>query len=248
MTSFSVIIPTRGRHHFLRQAIGSVLEQQHAAHEIIVVDDGEGAAEAVGRMHASVRVLDNRQRGPVPARDLGVSEATGDCIAFLDDDDWWTDAGYLKTAATRFDAGATFTYANGIMAFEDGRDHLPFDFEADAQTLMHDNTILISAVIYRRDLHAALGRFDESLPFYWDWDWYLRVGACRPQAGAYCIARCRHTRPHPEHVRRIAGSAKAHESRPLRRQARLAADPAEESSRHRHLCAGNAAAPMSASS
>ncbi len=175
MTSFSVIIPTRGRHHFLRQAIGSVLEQQHAAHEIIVVDDGEGAAEAVGRMHASVRVLDNRQRGPVPARDLGVSEATGDCIAFLDDDDWWTDAGYLKTAATRFDAGATFTYANGIMAFEDGRDHLPFDFEADAQTLMHDNTILISAVIYRRDLHAALGRFDESLPFYWDWDWYLRV-------------------------------------------------------------------------
>ena len=64
-------------------------------------------------------------------------------------------------AATRFDAGATFTYANGIMAFEDGRDHLPFDFEADAQTLMHDNTILISAVIYRRDLHAALGRFDE---------------------------------------------------------------------------------------
>ncbi len=122
MTSFSVIIPTRGRHHFLRQAIGSVLEQQHAAHEIIVVDDGEGAAEAVGRMHASVRVLDNRQRGPVPARDLGVSEATGDCIAFLDDDDWWTDAGYLKTAATRFEAWATFTFANGIMAFEDGRE------------------------------------------------------------------------------------------------------------------------------
>ena len=36
-------------------------------------------------------------------------------------------------------------------------------------------TILISGVVYRRNLHAALGAFDESLPFYWDWDWYLRV-------------------------------------------------------------------------
>lgn len=175
MTRFSVVIPTRGRHHFLKQAINSVLAQGHPAHEIIVVDDGEGAAAAVGTMHASVRVVDNRQRGPVPARNLGVAHATGDCIAFLDDDDWWTDADYLKTAAKHFDAGAAFTYGDGIMAFEDGKPSLSFAFHADAQTLTRDNTILISAVIYRRDLHAALGSFDEALPFYWDWDWYLRV-------------------------------------------------------------------------
>ena len=49
MTRFSVVIPTRGRHHFLKQAITSVLAQRHAAHEIIVADDGEGAADAVGQ-------------------------------------------------------------------------------------------------------------------------------------------------------------------------------------------------------
>ena len=175
MTSFSVIIPTRGRHHFLRQAIASVLSQTHAAHEIIVVDDGVGAAEAVVQMALSVIVLDNAQRGPVPARILGVSAATGDVIAFLDDDDWWTDTGYLAEAAAAFDAGATFCFADGHMAFEDEREILSFAFEADAQILERDNTILISAVAYRRALHEELGAFDETLPFYWDWDWYIRV-------------------------------------------------------------------------
>ena len=33
---------------------------------------------------------------------------------------------------------------------------------------------------YRRSLHAAIGAVDESLPFYWDWDWYLRVARSGP--------------------------------------------------------------------
>jgi glycosyltransferase involved in cell wall biosynthesis len=175
MASFSVIIPTRGRHHFLKQAVASVLEQTHAAHEIIVVDDGTGAKDAVRAMHSSITVLDNQERGPVPARNFGAVTATGDCIAFLDDDDWWIDRNYLAAAARSFDGGAAFTYADGEMVFEDKRPSLPFEFHADAESLTRDNTILISAVSYRRSLHGELGRFDEALPFYWDWDWYLRV-------------------------------------------------------------------------
>jgi glycosyltransferase involved in cell wall biosynthesis len=175
MSRISVVIPTRGRHHFLRQALDSVLAQGHAPSEIIVVDDGVGAAEAVADMHPSITVLDNRQRGPVPARNMGVSFATGDSICFLDDDDWFTDNGYFSRIADAFGRGADFCFADGILRFEDGRPDLPFAFEADIDTLSRDNTILISGVAYRRSLHAAIGAFDESLPFYWDWDWYLRV-------------------------------------------------------------------------
>jgi len=175
MSSISVVIPTRGRHHFLKQAIASVLAQTHAPREIIVVDDGMGAADAVGHMHPAITVLNNRERGPVPARNMGVAHATGDCICFLDDDDWFTDETYFEKAALAFDRGAAFCYADGIMAFEDGRPSLPFAFHADADTLTRDNTILISGVVYRRELHDELGPFDEALPFYWDWDWYLRI-------------------------------------------------------------------------
>lgn len=175
MSSFSVIVPTRGRHRFLREALRSVLAQSHAAHEIIVADDGTGAQEAVAGLHSSIVVLDNGERGPVAARNLGVAHATGDCIAFLDDDDWFTDPHYFAKAALAFDRGAVFVYTDGIMVFEDGRPSLPFAFRADAGTLTRDNTILISGVIYRRGLHASLGNFDAALPYYWDWDWYLRV-------------------------------------------------------------------------
>jgi glycosyltransferase involved in cell wall biosynthesis len=175
MSGISVIIPTRGRHHFLREAIASVLNQTEQPREIIVVDDGTGAREAVGALHASIRVLDNHQRGPVPARNLGVAEAKGDLICFLDDDDWFIDRDYLATATRACDAGADFCYADGRLVFEDGRPDLAFAFHADATTLTHDNTILISGVVYRRSLHTTLGNFDEALPYYWDWDWYLRV-------------------------------------------------------------------------
>ena len=125
MSSISVIIPTRGRHHFLKQAIASVLAQTHPPKEIIVVDDGVGAREAVGHMHPSITVLDNRERGPVPARNMGVAHATGDSICFLDDDDWFTDDSYFEKAALAFDRGADFCYADGVMAFEDGRRACP---------------------------------------------------------------------------------------------------------------------------
>ena len=175
MSSISVVIPTRGRHHFLRQALESVLAQGHVPHEIIVVDDGEGAADAVGDMHPAITVLDNRRRGPVPARNMGVAHATGQCISFLDDDDWFIDNGYFARVSEAFDRGADFCFCDGFLRFEDGRPDLPFAFDADVETLTHDNTILISGVVYRRALHLAMGTFDESLPYYWDWDWYLRV-------------------------------------------------------------------------
>ena len=56
MVSFSVVIPTRNRHEFLKTALESVLRQTHPALEIIVVDDGEGAAAAIGTLSPSIQV------------------------------------------------------------------------------------------------------------------------------------------------------------------------------------------------
>ncbi|MBI2720465.1 MAG: glycosyltransferase [Rhizobiales bacterium] len=175
MTSFSVIIPTRDRPHYLRQALRSVLAQAHADIETIVVNDGTGGAEIANSVSSAIRVLDSRGQGPVAARIAGVAAARGEAIAFLDDDDRFTDEMYLARAARHFAEGADFCFADGTLVFDDGRADLPFSYTADASSLARDNTILISAVSYRRNLHDRLGRFDETLPYYWDWDWYLRV-------------------------------------------------------------------------
>ena len=175
MTSVSVIIPTRNRPQFLKTAVNSVVAQSHAAREIIIVDDGADASVTVRGMSGAIQVIGNHQRGPVAARNLGIATATSDVIAFLDDDDWWTDTTYLGKTAEHFKQGADLCFGDGAMVFADGRPALAFAFAADAQSLTRDNTMLISAVSYRRALHATLGHFDQSLPFYWDWDWYLRV-------------------------------------------------------------------------
>lgn len=175
LPNISAIIPTKNRHGFLWQAVESLLAQNLRPLEIIVADDGEGAAQAVDGLWPELRVLDNRARGPVAARILGVSEARGELIAFVDDDDWLIDRNYFQDAATAIAAGADFVFCDGTMKFEDSSQDEAYAFDADANSLEANNTILISGVVYRKAIHGNLGSFDASLPYYWDWDWYLRV-------------------------------------------------------------------------
>jgi glycosyltransferase involved in cell wall biosynthesis len=169
MPKFSVIIPTRNRPEFLKEAALSVLQQSLGDLELLIVNDGDGVDMPIP--DPRIRILDNQKRGAVQARNLGVAQAKGASIAFLDDDDFWIDHDHLKkTAATNCD----FYFADGDMIFADGKIKA-FAQNATPATLEHDNTILISAVCYKRAIHDALGRFDEALPYYWDWDWYIRV-------------------------------------------------------------------------
>ena len=169
-----MIIPTRNREDYLRQAVNSVLSQREVSFELLIVNDGETLHQQFSDHR--VVVLDNAKRTAVPARNLGVTFAKGDFIAFLDDDDFWIDDQHLSKALRAFRQFTDFYFANGEMHFSDGAVK-PFDRDATAESLKHDNTILISAACYRRSLHDVLGAFDESLPYYWDWDWYLRVAS-----------------------------------------------------------------------
>ncbi len=173
MPRFSVLIPTRNRPEYLPEAIDSVLKQSFADFELLLINDGDQPLRAPDDKR--IRVLDNHSRGAVPARNLGVREARGRYVAFLDDDDFWIDDFHLACAEEALGNAANFYFADGIMPFPAESKPRLFARDADAFSLEHDNTILISAVCYARQLHDSLGWFDETLPYYWDWDWYLRV-------------------------------------------------------------------------
>lgn len=169
---FSVIIPTRNRPEFLPAAVVSVLRQQCADLELLVINDGSLGIPDF--QDSRIRVLSSHEAGAVQARRLGVTQARGSAIAFLDDDDQWTDDLWLATAAGTLAQGAQFVFGDGALVCPDNTRRL-FAQNADADSLMRDNTILISSVCYLKQLHQQLGAFDESLPYYWDWDWYIRV-------------------------------------------------------------------------
>ena len=177
---FSVIIPTKDRPEMLVRALRSVLDQRDADLEIIVADDGTGQGAAAAEAMAGSRVVTvvTGALGQVPARNLAVRRASGDCIAFLDDDDWWASDDYLAALALALRDGG-LAYASGRIVREGAGagpdDWLAFAAHIDLGSVRRDNTLLVSGIAYERGLHAVLGSFDETLPVYWDWDWYLRL-------------------------------------------------------------------------
>jgi teichuronic acid biosynthesis glycosyltransferase TuaG len=92
----SVIVPCYNAKAFLRSTIESVLRQSHGAFELLVVDDRstDGSPEIVREFaarDARVRLLEMPRNagGPAAPRNLGVANARGRWLAFLDADDLW---------------------------------------------------------------------------------------------------------------------------------------------------------------
>lgn len=90
----SVVIPVHQKGEHILDAIHSVLNQSIPPLEIIVVDDAStdgGIAKLVTLGIPNLRVLRRDQPGPggYAARNLGINEAQGEWIAFLDADDEW---------------------------------------------------------------------------------------------------------------------------------------------------------------
>jgi glycosyltransferase involved in cell wall biosynthesis len=94
MPRVSVLVNTYNHERFIAQALGSVAEQDFPSTEIetIVVDDGstDGTPEIVKRFLPRVQYIRKANGGQVSALHAGFTRSSGDIIAFLDGDDWWT--------------------------------------------------------------------------------------------------------------------------------------------------------------
>ncbi len=95
MVLVSTVIPTRGRPELLLRAVRSVLAQTLREIEAVIVIDGddpatERALEELVREDGRVRVIAlAKSVGGSDARNRGVDAASGEWVAFLDDDDEW---------------------------------------------------------------------------------------------------------------------------------------------------------------
>ena len=87
----SIVLATYNRAAHLRRAIASVLAQDGARFELIVVDDAstDGTRDYLATLaDPRVRVvLAERNLGPSGARNLGLNAASAEIVAFLDSDD-----------------------------------------------------------------------------------------------------------------------------------------------------------------
>ena len=113
--TISVIVPVYNTEKYLNRCIDSILSQTFSDFELLLIDDGSTdnsgtiCDEYVMR-DSRVRVFHKANEGVSLARNLGVNEASGEWIAFIDADDWILDT-YLATFVNYINKGAQILVA-----------------------------------------------------------------------------------------------------------------------------------------
>lgn len=194
----SVVIPAYNAAGFIERTLRSALRQTYSTLEVIVVDDGstdstEGVARAVAEGDSRVRVISVPNGGVASARNIGISEAAGELVAFLDADDLWhpTKIEHQLAALDQVE-GAVGAYVlsrhidlNDRAFFQ----HPPIRFSgyAFARHLYSKPVGNGSSLLVRRESAIAVGGFESSwaargLGGCEDLDFELKLGAKYPIA------------------------------------------------------------------
>ena len=186
----SVVLPTHNRPDRLERAARSVLDQQGADVELVIVDDAstDDTPEMTERLATDprVRVVRNAASlGPGGTRNRGIAAARGDLLGFCDDDDAWL-PGAASITIDRFDADrqvGVVTSWHQVVHDLTGRSAIfrgPLDY--GAEQLLWFNLVALPFGIIRRAMFADDMAVDAGLPSCEDWDLWLRCAQTRPIA------------------------------------------------------------------
>ena len=179
---FSIVTCTFNSVATLADTIDSVRRQRYPRVNHIFVDGGstDGTLEMIAERCPGATVLEKVRGGISAAMNAGIDAARGDLVAHLHSDDYYVDANVLARVAERFDAEPAKQWAYGrIHLLMEGLIHpvnapmRKFTFHGYAAGRA---SIPHPAVFIRRGIFDALGRFDTSLKYAMDIDFWLRLG------------------------------------------------------------------------
>jgi glycosyltransferase involved in cell wall biosynthesis len=184
----SIILPTYDRLEYLKEAVESVLAQTVADWELIVVDDGSADAsvpwlEAIGdRRIAVVRQAHTGNRSRL--RNIALSCARADWIAFIDSDDRWKPAKLERQLAYHAaNPAIRWSYTARTMIDSNGQPLSaalfnrwePYSGRILEQVLALEANIALPSVMAERTLLREAGGFDEAWLAAQDFELWLRL-------------------------------------------------------------------------
>ncbi len=182
----SVVMACYNAASYVEEAISSVLQQTYPYTEVIVVDDDSQDASPDIVKHLTethpgrVSLKHIKHSGPYPARNLGLSHARGDYIAFLDADDWWQEDCLEKLMQALQDSQADLAYCGWQNVGDHNlspEPHIPPAYEEDdpVAAFLTGCPWPIHAALVRQPVLEAVDGFSERLFSSMDYDLWLRI-------------------------------------------------------------------------
>ena len=183
----SVIIPTYNRKKTLARAIQSVINQSLSPFEILIIDDGsnDGTEEWVKENFQNIKYIYQNNRGVSSARNIGIENANGDWVAFLDsDDEWLSNKLHEQVIAIESNPKIKFFHTNEIwirngVRVNQMKKHKKYGgyiFEKCLDICR----VSPSSVLIQKEVFDNIGVFDESLRVCEDYDLWLRITSKYP--------------------------------------------------------------------
>lgn len=177
----SIIMPTYNRKNIIQKAITSVLNQTYTNFELIIIDDGsdDGTYDLLKSLKDErIRILRHeKNEGPSYTRNIGLKNAKGDIIMYLDSDNEW-DSKYMETMIGAFielpDADALYSGQYLYKNF----DSKPYTvrFGTYNKSLLHNhNYIDMNCFCHKSHVLNEVKGFDENLFSLVDWDFILKI-------------------------------------------------------------------------
>ena len=177
----SIIMPTYNRKNIIQKAITSVLNQTYGNFELIIIDDGsdDGTPDLLKSIKdEKIRILRHeKNKGPSYSRNIGLKNAKGDIMMYLDSDNEW-DSKYIETMI-----GAFIELPNADALYSGQYIYKNFDSKPYAirfgtynKPLLHNhNYIDMNCFCHKSHILNEIKGFDENLFSLVDWDFILKI-------------------------------------------------------------------------
>ncbi len=210
----SIIIPVYNVEQYIHSCIESLLRQglEEDSYEIILIDDDtpDGSIEAIADLraqHSNIKVLHQENQGPSAARNLGIRQATGQYILYVDSDDLVMEQSLKVLLDIALKENADLVVADYIEKAEEDSSPIHIQREENPDvTMMTGHQLFMDELspeecyiwrtLYKKDylkeirLEFIEGISFEDIPYLQEC--YLKAGRCARVKYPFYIYRKRH--------------------------------------------------------
>lgn len=181
----TVIMPVYNGANYIKEAVDSILNQSFKDYEIVVINDGskDNTEEILDGYGDKIRYFYQNNAGTSVARNLGIREARGEYIAFLDQDDvYFPDKLERCLDYFKLNADVPMVYSNMLVIDQSGKKLydwlLTKKYFAEGyiyENLLKECFFCPSTVVIKKTLLLEVGGFDESVRGVEDFDLWLKI-------------------------------------------------------------------------